>query len=209
MSAIALEYGATLDKYVGDGIVMFFGDPETRGVKEDALACVRMAIAMQQRMGDLAGLWRNSGIQTPLQCRIGIHTDYCTVGNFGSPDRMDYTMIGGAVNLTARLEQEAPPGSILISYGTFAHVQDEICCEEHGDIRVRGIAYPVTTYRVVDLKSNLSADEIAIRAQLPHLKVEMDAHLMSAEEREQAASTLRQALNRLRRPTRSLARDEI
>ena len=197
MSAIASEYGATLDKYVGDGIVMFFGDPETRGVKEDALACVKMAIAMQRRMAELADLWRDSGIETPLRCRIGIHTDYCTVGNFGSSDRMDYTMIGGAVNLTARLEQEAPPGSILISYGTFAHVHDEIDCEEHGNIQVRGIAYPVMVYRVVDLKSNPAIDKTTIRAELPHLKVELEPHLMSAEEREQAASTLRQALDRL------------
>ena len=198
MSEIASEYGATVDKYVGDGIVMFFGDPETRGIKEDALACVKMAIAMQRRMAELTGLWRDSGVETPLQCRIGIHTDYCTVGNFGSPDRMDYTMIGGAVNLTARLEQEAPPGSILISYATYAHVRDEIYCEEHGSIRVRGIAYPVTTYRVVDLKQNLAVDEKAIRTDLLHLKVEMEPHLMSADEREHAASILRQALDRLR-----------
>jgi class 3 adenylate cyclase len=198
MSEIASEYGATVDKYVGDGIVMFFGDPESRGVQEDALACVKMAVAMQRRMAELGGLWRDSGIQTPLQCRIGIHTDYCTVGNFGSPDRMDYTMIGGAVNLTARLEQEAPSGSILISYETHAHVRDEIHCEEHGSILVRGIAYPVTTYRVIDLKANLATDEAKVRVQLPHLNVEMEPHLMSAEERTEAQSILRRALDRLR-----------
>ncbi|MGB7693750.1 MAG: GAF domain-containing protein, partial [Pseudolabrys sp.] len=80
MSKIALQYGATIDKYVGDAIVMFFGDPTTLGVKQDALACVQMAIAMQQRVGELAQEWRGIGIGTPLRCRIGIHTGYCTVG---------------------------------------------------------------------------------------------------------------------------------
>ena len=61
MSKIALQYGATIDKYVGDAIVMFFGDPTTLGVKEDAVACVQMALAMQKRVGELAEQWRNSG----------------------------------------------------------------------------------------------------------------------------------------------------
>jgi len=104
--------------------MIFFGDPETRGVKEDALACVKMTFAMQKRMQELGAIWRNSGIETPISCRIGIHTGYCTVGNFGSEDRMDYTIVGGAVNLASRLEHEAPPGGILISYETYAHVKD-------------------------------------------------------------------------------------
>ncbi|MHC2258709.1 adenylate cyclase [Sinorhizobium meliloti] len=87
MSKIALSFGATIDKYVGDAILMFFGDPETRGIREDAIACVSMALAMQERMGELGETWRSVGIEMPLRCRIGIHTDYCTVGNFGSEDR--------------------------------------------------------------------------------------------------------------------------
>ena len=118
MSRIALSYGATVDKYVGDAILIFFGDPETRGVKEDALACIEMAIAMRKRMLELQHVWRASGLEKPLQCRIGINTGYCTVGNFGSEVRMDYTIIGGGVNLASRLEAAATPGEILISFET-------------------------------------------------------------------------------------------
>ncbi|MDX0130516.1 HAMP domain-containing protein [Sinorhizobium meliloti] len=199
MSKIALSFGATIDKYVGDAILMFFGDPETRGIREDAIACVSMALAMQERMGELGETWRSVGIEMPLRCRIGIHTDYCTVGNFGSEDRMDYTIIGGAVNLAARLEEEAAPGSVLISYETFAQVKDLIHCEETGRVQIRGIAYPVATYRVVDLKANLTKSCNAIRTELPHLKLEAEPELMSTAEREVAITALRETLDRLRR----------
>jgi PAS domain S-box-containing protein len=191
MSRIALQYGATIDKYVGDSIVMFFGDPTTLGVREDALACVQMAIAMQQRTSHLAEEWRNSGIETPLRCRIGIHTGYCTVGNFGSEDRMDYTMIGGTVNLASRLEREAPPGGVLISFETYAQVKDDVHCEERGQLRVKGIAQPVTTYAVVGLKRDLEQSTTA------HLRLELDADRMSGDERKAAAEALRRALELL------------
>ena len=191
MSKIALQYGATIDKYVGDAIVMFFGDPATLGVKEDALACVNMAIAMQKRVGELTHEWRNSGIETPLRCRIGIHTGYCTVGNFGSEDRMDYTMVGGTVNLASRLEHEAPPGGVLISFETYAHVKNDVRCEERGHVQVKGIAQPVATYLVVGLKPD------AEQAGTEHLRLELDAERMSDDERRAAADTLRRALESL------------
>jgi len=191
MSKIALQYGATIDKYVGDAIVMFFGDPTTLGVKEDALACVQMAIAMQQRIGELAQEWSNSGIETPLRCRIGIHTGYCTVGNFGSEDRMDYTMVGGTVNLASRLEHEAPPGGVLISFETYALVKDDVRCEEPGHVQVKGIAQPVATYAVVGLMQDPE------RAGTAHLRLELDADRMSDDERKAAADALRRALGLL------------
>ena len=154
MSRIALDHGATIDKYVGDAILIFFGDPETSGTREDARLCVRMAIAMRNRMSELEGVWRSSGIARPLYCRMGIHTDFCTVGNFGSEDRLDYTIIGRGVNTASRLESHATPGQILISYETYAHVADEIECEAKGEIDVKGLAYPVTTYQVVDYKTD-------------------------------------------------------
>jgi class 3 adenylate cyclase len=191
MSKIALQYGATIDKYVGDAIVMFFGDPTTLGVKEDALACVQMAIAMQQRVGELAAEWRNSGIETALQCRIGIHTGYCTVGNFGSDDRIDYTMVGGTVNLASRLEHEAPPGGVLVSFETYALVKDDVSCEERGQVKVKGLAQPIATYAVTGLKPDTE------QAGTTHLRLEFDADRMSDNERKAAADALRRALGLL------------
>ena len=74
MSKVALAHGATIDKYDGDRIMAFFGDPGTRGLKEDALVCVKMALAMQQRMHELGDIWLSMGIEEPLRCRMGIHT---------------------------------------------------------------------------------------------------------------------------------------
>jgi len=195
MSEIALRYGATIDKYVGDAIVIFFGDPETRGVKADALACVKMAIAMRERMRELEKVWRASGIENPLKCRIGINTGYCTVGNFGSEDRMDYTIIGGDVNLASRLEASAESGEILISYETYAHVQDEIHCDERGRITVKGLAYPVATYMVVDSYDTLGATRRLMREETPSLKLDIDFDSMSADQRKQAVEILQRALD--------------
>jgi len=197
MSQVALEYGATIDKYVGDAIVIFFGDPETRGVKKDAVACVRMAIAMQKRMRALEGLWRSSGVEQPLRCRIGISTGYCTVGNFGSEDRMDYTIIGGGVNLASRLEHAATPGGVLISYETYANVKDEVCCEPRGHLEVKGIAYPVAIYEAVDLYENLGEDRHVIHEDHPCIRIDLDLEAMSAEERREVAAVLQRSLDRL------------
>ena len=110
---------------------------------------------------------------------------------------MDYTIIGGGVNLASRLETAATPGEILISYETFAHVSDQVACAEHGEIDIKGIAYPVATYQVVDLHENLAAGDQAIRAERPHLKLDLDPRQMSAEERREAATVLQDALNRV------------
>jgi class 3 adenylate cyclase/HAMP domain-containing protein len=199
MSEIALEYGATIDKYVGDAIVIFFGDPETRGPREDALSCVEMAIAMRQKMKELQGLWRDSGIARPLECRIGINTGFCTVGNFGSEDRMDYTIIGSGVNLASRLESAASPGEILTSYETYAVVKDRIHCEKVGEINLKGISHPIEAYRVIDSYKNLQRERDAVHEEFPNFNLDINIEDLSPDERGRAVAALTHALEKLGR----------
>jgi class 3 adenylate cyclase/DNA-binding NarL/FixJ family response regulator len=155
MSAIALQHGATIDKFIGDAMLLFFGDPESKGVAEDARACVMMAIAMQRRVRELEQEWRDRGLLRPFRIRIGIATGFCTVGNFGSRDRMDYTIIGNEVNLAARLQSATEPGSILLSHETNALVQGLVMTEEQPPITVKGFPKPISGYKLVGTYDDL------------------------------------------------------
>ncbi len=197
MSKIALAHGATIDKYVGDAMVIFFGDPDSLGVREDALACVSMAIEMRERMQALERMWMEAGLEKPLKCRVGINTGICTVGNFGSEDRMDYTIIGSGVNLAARLEKACPPSEILISYETYSHIKNTISCQPEGKIQAKGFTEPVSTYRVLDFIENLEDGRRPIRASSKHMKLELEIEQMSVEERKDAARTLRETAAQL------------
>lgn len=156
MSSIALEHGATVDKFIGDAILGFFGDPETKGVAEDARACVRMAVAMQHRLAELNAEWRKRGIERPFRARVGINTGYCNVGNFGSSDRMDYTIIGAEANLAARLQTIAQPNGIVLSYETYALVRDLVHAQPLPPIQMKGISREVVPYAVDGLLGELS-----------------------------------------------------
>jgi class 3 adenylate cyclase len=148
MSNIALKHGGTLDKFVGDAILIFFGDPESRGEAEDAKACVLMAAQMQRRLAELNVKWRKEGVEHPFRVRMGINTGYCNVGNFGSADRMDYTIIGAEANLAARLQTIAEPGHIVISYETYALVRDTLVAHALPPITMKGISREVVPYAV-------------------------------------------------------------
>jgi len=154
MSKISVEFGGTIDKYIGDAILVFFGDPNSRGVQEDAVKCVSMAIKMQERMHELRNYWiKEFSLKEPLKMRIGINTGFCTVGNFGSSNRLDYTVIGRAVNLASRLESISKPDEILISSDTYHQVKNHIKCKESSMISIKGLNEDVRTYKV-DKKQN-------------------------------------------------------
>ena len=195
MSKIALDHGATIDKYIGDAILAFFGDPETKGVREDAIACVNMAVAMQRRMRELQFEWRDAGLEKPFQLRIGINTGYCTVGNFGSEDRMDYTIIGNEVNLASRLQSHAELGGILMSHETYSLVKDVVLAEEKDPIQAKGFAKPVPNYKVLDHFNQLIGKRRVIREEKDGLRVFLDLQKL---DKDSAVQTLESILSRLR-----------
>lgn len=162
MSLIAAEYGATLDKFIGDAIVIFFGDPHTLGPRQDAVQCVRMAVAMQKRMGELRQRWKDMGTPRTFEIRIGINSGLCDVGNFGSNLRMDYTIIGREVNLAARLEQAAEPGGILVSRDTYELVKDEIRLDPRPPVMAKGFAEPITVFAVHATSEAAAAPGVAV-----------------------------------------------
>ena len=148
MSKIANHHGGTVDKFIGDAIVIFFGDPETRGTMEDAQACLAMAVDMQHRVAELNAEWRHQGIQTPVEVRMGVNTGYCDVGNFGSEDRMEYTIIGAEANLAARLQSIAEPGQVVLSYESYALVRDKVDARPLASIRIKGFERMITPWVV-------------------------------------------------------------
>ncbi|MES2511933.1 MAG: adenylate/guanylate cyclase domain-containing protein [Pseudomonadota bacterium] len=201
MSGIAAEFGGTVDKFIGDAMVIFFGDPVSRGVREDALQCVKMAIAMQRRMADLQTLWRDTGGPgKTFRIRIGINTGFCDVGNFGSDLRMDYTIIGPEVNLAARLEQAAEPGGILISGETYSLVKNEIDTDTSVSIDAKGFSEPITAHAVrVDGGPEADSNRTGrlIQRELQGLSERMDLPGRPTEDRLTVARELRAMADKL------------
>lgn len=190
MSTIALEYGGTIDKFIGDAMMIFFGDPQTKGTIEDAKACVGMAIAMQKRMEDLKDVWKNKGFEHPFQMRVGINTGYCNVGNFGSDHRMDYTIIGGEVNLAARLEQNSDADGVLMSAETHALVKDIVDCEERDPIQVKGIKRKVRTYAVKGIYEAAQNERRFVHKDRPGLTCLLDVDKIPEGETKEVVSEL-------------------
>jgi class 3 adenylate cyclase len=149
MTAIATKWGGTIDKFVGDAMMVLFGAPLGTTDAGDALRCVNMAVEMQRRMKSLDSKWYDMGVERPLRIRVGINTGIATVGDFGAHDRLSYTAIGGEVNLASRLEGLSEPGGIVISHSTWALVKDEIQCERREEKAiVKGIGRELTIYDV-------------------------------------------------------------
>ena len=166
MSAIAVECGGTIDKFIGDAVLIFFGDPETEGEQEDALKCAEMAIRMMKRVGELNKHWKKLGVVDGLKVRMGITTGFCTVGNFGSDLRLDYTVLGSPVNLAARLQTMAEHNTIFIDEYTKDLINSHVNSKYIDDITPKGFARPIPVYRLKDFKS---AEHRERRKNLTHV----------------------------------------
>ncbi len=139
MASIAIGCGGTLDKFIGDAVMVFFGDPRTQGPQGDAARCIQMALEMQACAKGLG-----------IEVRMGISSGECIVGNFGSNDRMEYTVIGREVNVASRLEEISESDKILISEATYDLVRDTVQCEPRSEIYVKGIDCGLMTYWVAE-----------------------------------------------------------
>jgi len=183
MTAIINQYGGTLDKFIGDAILVFFGDPDYSNDLDHACRCVNMALAMRQRMQELQEHWFRLGFSDPLHIRMGISTGFVSVGNFGSSERMDYTIIGTPVNLAARLEAAAGADQILISHDTWGLVKDLFHCSEAKKLKLKGFSEQVLAYELTGPQAETApCGEITIEDTERGLLIKYDPSRISPAE---------------------------
>jgi adenylate cyclase len=199
MSQIATRHGGTVNKFIGDAILVFFGDPKTQGPVEDARACLRMAFDMQRRLAELNVKWRNQGIEQPFRARMGINSGYCNVGNFGSDERMDYTIIGVEANLAARLQSIAEPGEIVLSYETFMLVSNMVRARALEPLNLKGIARPVVPYMVEAAETAAETEQPVITEHTPGLDLFLDVSAVTSASSERITRVLEAALAAVKR----------
>ena len=148
MGRLILEHEGTLERFTGDGMMVFFNDPVP--VPDAAARAVRMAVAMRERVSEMIGKWRKQGFE--LDLGVGIAQGYATIGAIGFEGRLDYGAIGTVTNLAARLCGEAKPGQILASRRVAAQLEGQIEVEEVGDLTLKGFVRPVAACNVLKLR---------------------------------------------------------
>ena len=198
MSKIVTQHGGTIDKFMGDAIMVLFGDSNSQGVKADCVRCVSMAVAMKKKMRSLQLEWFNQGIKKPLQIRMGINTGYCTVGTFGTSSHLDYTVLGTQVNLASRLESAAEPDEILISHETWSLCKDTIMCRDKGEVQVKGFALPVKVYQVADLRKDLGKNQSYFEDRAEGFSMYLDMDKIRNYDKEKVIESLEKAAEKLR-----------
>ncbi|MBN1913763.1 MAG: adenylate/guanylate cyclase domain-containing protein [Candidatus Omnitrophica bacterium] len=152
---VVFNYNGTLDKFVGDELMAFFGAPGEIHAKDHAFFAVRTALEMQAKVAELREHWKKESKEL-LEIGIGVNSGDMVVGNMGSAEMMDYTVIGDNVNLAARLCSAAGASQIIISEATYEKIKDKIDTERLEPISVKGKAKPISIYRVLKLKEGIT-----------------------------------------------------
>lgn len=208
MTLIANRHGAVLDKFIGDGMVCFFGEPNSRGARQDALDCVAMAVDMRREMRSLRQTWRLMGFEG-LHVRIGISTGYCHVGNFGSSNRMSYTLIGREANLASRLETSAGKSEILISQATYDYICHDYECEFAGAFTLKGFDEKVAAWQVLDPDSHHGELSKWIDHTLPGFNLHLNFKDVKNYDYQEIKSRLNFALERLEKEQRAIIQSDL
>ena len=147
MSELVLKYGGTIDKFIGDAIMVFFGDPSSEGLETDASNCFHMAVEMQEFLAENREHIRNEyNLPEALQIRVCIHTGKSNVGNFGSDQRLEYTAIGRTVNIASRLEHACEESGILCSKATYVLLQTSHQFSDEKNVSAKGIENELKAY---------------------------------------------------------------
>ena len=189
MTTIAIECGGTIDKFIGDAVMVFFGDPESLGEEQDALNCIEMALQMQQRIKELRTYYERLGVPGGLDVRMGISTGFCTVGNFGSDQRLDYTALGSPVNLAARLQGLSPKNEILIEEATLQLVKGSVKTDYFDKITPKGFSRPIEVHQVNDF---ISVEHKENRQQFSHRGSHVDINVFDTSNINAAIEELKQ-----------------
>jgi class 3 adenylate cyclase len=151
MTAAVIACGGSVDNLIGDAVMAVFGAPRAMPEVDQAWAAVQAAMEMRRRCYELAASLRERGIPADLDIRVGVNTAHCTVGVFGSEVMRAYMAVGFAVNVAARLQTAADPGSILCGFRTYALVKDRVRAEERGALSVKGARRPVEAWEIIGL----------------------------------------------------------
>jgi len=148
MGALIFRFEGTLERFAGDGLMVFFNDPVP--CEYPAAQAVKMAVGMRERLGELSTGWRKRGHQ--LGFGVGIDQGYATLGQIGFEGRFDYAAIGTVTNLASRLCDEAQTGQILISQRVYGAVEELVDVEPMGKLVLKGLNRTITTYNVLSLR---------------------------------------------------------
>ena len=167
MAAIAVAHRGTLDRYIGDGLMVLFGAPVSLEEPVQAWSAVQAAFAMRTRAEELTAAVRGRGIPADLRVRVGVNTGRCMVGMFGSDVLRSYTAIGFSVNVAARLQAAADPGTVLVGFRTYALVKDRVQAHEREPLTLKGAARPVEAWEILALDGGPDVDTLPRSRPLP------------------------------------------